>query len=425
MEAKSQLNNALIVEVGADIPRSAGATSGTLVTTSILADGELVVTDIGGVILDTTTVLQVQEIILVQKATIEGVARLIQTEPIKLQDILTYTGLEYQATVQQVSFIGYNGSSGAFDVINSNNYEINISIRELMGQYAPLYPALFVAYESDATATQAEIANALYGLLAAKVATYNNRRPCIVELIGSAAGAATTDTVTLNFGSTVITGATNIAGVAAVGDYIRVGSQSTVTDELYLIASIVGTTITLAVPFQGPTQTVAIYRGVAATINAGSFGIRVTGIQQPWVLDSRPYSVNMFDVGTAYSATPTSTTVRPYRGNGNYEQIIESQVTYFRSKGQLYNYTEFPPVQPFYTAVTNQDYATLNLSWRRYNNDVTVNPFVGNTLIACALDGNVANTFDTNYTGVATSFVDVLDAFCAQNPALQPQLGNL
>jgi hypothetical protein len=437
MEAKSQLNNTLFVQVGADIPRSAGATAGTLVSTGILADGELLVTDAGGVILDTTTVTQVDQIVLVQKATIQGVERLIQTEPIALGDIVSYTGFPFQGTVQQISYIGYNAVTGvgAFEVINSNNYIIDISVREMMGQYAPLYPASFVSYESDATATEAEIANGLYAKLAAQIATYT-KRPYYAELVSSAASIAITGaptSYTFTRGSKVVsydpTGGdpTNIA----VGDYLRTAAPVTGgVAPLYLVSAVDTTanTITLAVPYQTATTTIlaaAMSVGVAATINAGDFGIKITGIQQPWVLDSRPYSVNMMDVGIANTVTPTSLQVKPYRGNGNYEQIIESQVTYFRAKGLLHNYTEFPPYLPYFTAVTNQDYATLNLSWRRFNYSITTQPFVGNDLIACALDGNVANTFDTNYTGVPTSFVDVLDAFASQNPALQPQLGNL
>lgn len=435
MEAKSQLNNTLFVQVGSDIPRSAGATAGTLVSTGILADGELLVTDSGGVILDTTTVLQVDQIVLVQKATIQGVERLIQTEPIALGDIVSYTGLEYQATVQQISYIGYNAvtATGAFEVINSNNYIIDISVREMMGQYAPLYPSSFVSYESDATATQPEIANGLYSKLVAQIATYT-KRPYYVELVSSAASIAITGaptSYTFTFGSKVVsyvgTDPTNISA----GDYLRIAAAVTGgVAPLYLVTAVDTTanTITLAVPYQTSTTTVLaanISVGVAATINAGNFGIKITGIQQPWVLDSRPYDVNMIYVGIANTITPTSTQVSAYRGNGNYQQIIETQVTYFRAKGLLHNYTEFPPYLPYYTAVVGQKYATLNLGWRRFNYSITTQPFVGNDEIACALDGNVANTFDTNYTGVPTSFVDVLDAFVTQNPAFQAQLPNL
>lgn len=435
MEAKSQLNNTLFVQVGSDIPRSAGATAGTLVSTGILADGELLVTDPGGVILDTTTVLQVDQIVLVQKATIQGVERLIQTEPIALGDIVSYTGFPYQATVQQISYIGYNAvtGSGAFEVINSNNYIIDISVREMMGQYAPLYPASFVSYESDATATEAEIANGLYSKLVAQIATYT-KRPYYAELVSSAASIAITGaptSYTFTFGSKVVSYIGTDPSNISAGDYLRIAAPVTGgVAPLYLVTAVDTTanTITLAVPYQTSTTTILAANmsvGVAATINAGDFGIKITGIQQPWVLDSRPYSVNMMDVGIANTVTPVTKQVSPYRGNGNYQQIIETQVAYFRAKGLLHNYTEFPPYLPYYTAVTGQNYATLNLGWRRFNYSITTNPFIGNDEIACALDGNVANTFDTNYTGVPTSFVDVLDAFVTQNPAFQPQLPNL
>lgn len=433
MRAVSQLNNALITLVGADIDRSASATAGTQVSTGILANGEIVVTDIGGIILDTTTVTQVDQVILVQKATIEGVARLIQTEPISPNQLIAYQGKEYLPTVQQVTYMGYNpvAGSGAIQVLNSYNYVWNTDIVELMGQLTIQYPALFVAYESDATATQAEIANALYALIVQKVNTYKNR-PAKPEMVASAASIAITGTVanfSFTYGSPVVGIDGTVTNISA-GDYLRLAAPVTGgTAPVYLVTAVNSpTSITLATPYVGTTQSIAVAAmsvGVAATINAGNFGIRLTGLQQPWVLDSRAYGVNVFNVGSPSPLTPVATTTKAFIGSGEYELITEEQVLYFRSKGQIYNYTEFPPIQPFYTTVSGQDYATLNLVWRTYNNDVTVQPFTGSVLVACALDGNVPNTFKTNFIGDPTSFVSVLDQFATLNPALQPQAGNL
>jgi hypothetical protein len=300
-----------------------------------------------------------------------------------------------------------------------------------MGQDASsLFYPILGQYVADSSATQEEVCDGLYKDLVAALAQWAPTRPVFAERTISAAGAATTDTVAITQYSNAISGATTIAGAAAVGDYVRIGSQSTVTDEVYQIIAINGTTLTLDTPIQGPSiASVAIYRVVQATAQAGNWGIRITGIQQPWKLDSRGYGVNVFQVGIAINSnagtTRRATSTEPYRGNGNYQQVTESEVTFWRNQGQMYSYTEFPPVQPTYTTVVGQNYSTLNITWKKTVDHVNISPFKGNIMVACALDGNVAHTFKTNYTGVATSAVDVLDAFMSLNPALSPQVGNL
>ena len=106
-----------LVNIAKNISRSAGATAGTIAVPSILADGEMVVTDLAGRILNSTTVLGQTKIRIVQ-------ARGVKTPPLQiytldLNSIGIYTGEAYSAAVDQVSYIGYNGTSGDVEATSS------------------------------------------------------------------------------------------------------------------------------------------------------------------------------------------------------------------------------------------------------------------------------------------------------------------
>lgn len=413
---------------GADVARSAGATAGTVVSPGILAQGEIVVTDASNRILDTATVLTADSIKLVMGRGANE--ELWQSQVFTSDDILRYVGREYQAKVQQVSYYGYNAATGvgAIDAIDDNYYTGVISFYELASQEASalMAPVLF-DYLSDGSATQEEVANGLYRQAVRQI-SYWTRRPVLIERVTSTPGVATTDNVTVTNGSNAILNAPNIAAAAAVGDYIRVGSQSTVTDEIYQITAITGNDLTLDTAFQGDTAVgVAIHRVVQGTLQTGNdLGIRVTGLNQPFILDSRPYSLVTFQLGIKNAgSTPLTTAVNAFIGHGTYEQMRTLEAASWRNQGQIFTYTEFPPTTVETDLVATQNHSTLELVLRKPNRALTNTDFRAQLCIACALDGNVANTFDTSYVGAATSTVDVLDTYISNFTNLTAQAGNL
>jgi hypothetical protein len=65
----------------------------------------------------------------------------------------------YTAAAEQISFVGYNGSSGSLDVIDNNNYIINVQLKDFI-QGRPYDK--FAAYKSVSSgATQVQIATGL------------------------------------------------------------------------------------------------------------------------------------------------------------------------------------------------------------------------------------------------------------------------
>jgi hypothetical protein len=432
MIAQPQILDNFKFFAGADLARSAGATAGTLASPGILADGEIVITDASNVILSTATVLTTNTPIkiVMGRGTTEN---LWESQLFTYNDITNYTGTAYAAKVQQVSYYGFNGVTGvgSFQAINNNYYSLVVSFYELVSQEASaLMNPIIVDFLSDASATQGEVANGLYRNLVRQL-SYWTRRPILAELLNANAGAATTGatgTLTATQGSPIVTATVSATAEFAAGDYVRFGTG--VNDPVYLIASAVGTTLTLDVPFQGASGSFVAGAAeyiTAALANAANFGIKVTGLNQPFILDSRPYGLVTFQIGISGGGTTNlSYQVGAFMGHGTFEQMRTLEAASWRNQGQIYTYTEFPPTTVLTDLIAAQNHSTLDIVLRKPNRALTNTDLRAQLCLACALDNNVANTFDTNYTGgLLTGCVDVLDAYVTNFTNLTAQLGNL
>jgi hypothetical protein len=430
MIAQPQILDNFKLFAGADVARSAGATAGTVVSPGILAVGEIVITDPSNVILSTATVLTASAIkVVMGRGTTEN---LWESQLFNFNDISAYTGTPFASKVQQVSYYGYNANTntGSFQPINNNYYSLVISFYELVSQEASaLMNPIIVDFLSDASATQPEVANGLYRNLVRQL-SYWTRRPILAEMVASAAGQATNDAAAvLTQGSPLVTNAPNLATtVGIVGDYIRVGSQSNDLDEVYLIAATDGvSTLTLATPFQSASVTSLIHQVLDTDVALGNMGIRVTGLNQPFILDSRPYGLVTFQIGISGGGTTNlSYQVGAFIGHGTYEQMRTLEAASWRNQGQIFVYTEFPPTTVLTDLIAAQNHSTLDLVLRKANRALTNTDFRAQLCLACALDNNVASTFDTSYTaGLGTGCVDVLDAYVTNFTNLTAQVGNL
>ena len=430
MIAQPQILDNFKLFAGADVARSAGATAGTVVSPGILAVGEIVITDPSNVILSTATVLTASAIkVVMGRGTTEN---LWESQLFNFNDITAYTGTPFASKVQQVSYYGYNANTntGSFQPINNNYYSLVVSFYELVSQEASaLMNPIIVDFLSDASATQPEVVNGLYRNLVRQL-SYWTRRPILAEMVASAAGQATNDAAAvLTQGSPLVTNAPNLATtVGIVGDYIRVGSQSNDLDEVYLIAATDGvSTLTLATPFQSASVTSLIHQVLDTDVALGNMGIRVTGLNQPFILDSRPYGLVTFQIGISGGGTTNlSYQVGAFIGHGTYEQMRTLEAASWRNQGQIFVYTEFPPTTVLTDLIAAQNHSTLDLVLRKANRALTNTDFRAQLCLACALDNNVASTFDTSYTaGLGTGCVDVLDAYVTNFTNLTAQVGNL
>jgi hypothetical protein len=435
MKSQSVIKDQFRLIVAKDIART--ATVGALASPTSLADGEVVVTDAGNVILDQTTVLLTDRIKVVQG---RGAAKpLFETATFTVQEVYQYKGQAFEDAQQQVTYLGYDAvaNAGSVEVLNNNAYAMTITFQEitvpgLQGSYVPVS----VWYQSDATATQVKVVNGLYNNLVRQLAFFN--LPVILAERVNANTAArvsagSAGTLSFSQGSKTVTIAGGVWGASTiVGAYLCLSAADTAP--VYKITAITSTTALVLDQVWQAADTTAAFNGAQAlpAASVGDFGIKLTGIEQPFVLDSRPVDKVQFNVGIsnsqgAASSTTVSTTAIATYGHGTYALITTQQADSSRNAGNFYGYAEYPYDKPLTTTVTGQDYSTLNIGTRvgrGLNGELTPNNFVANIEIACALDANVANTFDTNIIG-ASGAASVVDAFVTANTALPSQLGNL
>lgn len=430
MIAQPQILDNFKFFAGADVNRSVGVAAGTVVSPAILAQGELVITDASNVVLDTISVLTTTsplKIVMGRGAN----AALWESQLFTYRDIQNYTGTAFANKVQQVSYYGYNPVTGvgSFQAINDNYYTLVISFYELVSQEASsLMNPILVDYLSDATATQEEVVLGLYRNLVRQL-FYWTRKPILAEVVNANVGniaAAAGSVITWSQGSPLIA-CTNTAGFA-VGDYVRFGTG--VNDPVHKItALVVNTSFTVSAPLQtSGTLTAPNWEGItAAGAVANNFGIKVTGLNQPFILDSRPVSLVTFQIGiSGGGSTNLSYQVGAFIGNGTFEQMRTLEAASWRNQGQLFTYTEFPPTTVLTDLIPAQNHSTLNLVLSKANKALTNTDFRQQLCLACALDANVPNTFKTSYTGGAgDGIVDVLDTYVTNFTNLAAQLGNL
>ena len=107
MKSQSVIKDQFRLIVAKDIART--ATVGALASPTSLADGEVVVTDAGNVILNSTDALTADRIKIVQG---RGASKpLFETATFTAAEIYQYKGQAFEDAIQQVTYLGYGTSA--------------------------------------------------------------------------------------------------------------------------------------------------------------------------------------------------------------------------------------------------------------------------------------------------------------------------
>lgn len=431
MNAQPYQNGNMRVFIAADRARTTGL---TLASPGALGNGEVVITDLGMNVLDTTTVLSQDQVLIVQgRGTNE---ELLISAPLNYRDIIKYEGRQFAARTEKVDYVGYNPITGigSIDTINSNDYRLNIYFQDQTpSMQHGLYMGVRGWYNSDSTATATEVALGTYNDIVDKLAKWKHQKQIRPELVNSQNTTVTASTVasgsvTFTPGSNVVTfTVANNGDTQTVGDFIRVGLG--LTDEVYRIEQLIGTTqARINRPFQEATSTTLTatnYEFILAA-NVGNFGIRFTGLDREFDVDERPLSIVTWQTSLINFGTTTVTNaVSPTTGHGTYRHVATMEHASWGVVGQIFHLRQLLPRKRFLDAVSTQNYSTITLSWSKIVGSTTRTELPGSITIACALDNNVANTFDTNIRGGVQSVADVLDAWITNFTSLSAQAFNL
>jgi len=430
-----------LVSIAKNISRSAGATAGTVATPSILADGEMVVTDAAGRILNSTTVLGQTKIRIVQ-------ARGIKTPPLKIFDldlnsINLYSGDAFAAAVDQVTYIGYNGTSGTVEATGSTAEKRFITKTTPLPNSMTfgavpfnLKDSLFVSPVSTSSLLNAE------GILKNLIISFRPNREIDFnpkfELVGSdtfvAYGANTITSMRFTKYSkqvTVVQGSTGLA--IAAGSYIRIsGTVGATTAPIYKVktGAVIGASTTAAIElewaFQGTTGVVLVANLTNKAAVAGDVGVKISGVPMRYDVNRwRQYDRMRFTISlvNGYTTTAVTNGVGAFDGNGTWQQTMNDEYIYWGDAGQI-NPMQIPFLPREQDAEINNNYSVLNIGWMNSVEDtmVATGKLKGNIILYL---NKTSGTFGTNITGAVTSLVTVLDAFVAQRAGFTAQIGNL
>jgi hypothetical protein len=330
-----------------------------------LADGEIAVVNSHNLVLSATSVLTDD---VVAESGIKFIKRngtdIITSDLVKQGNILAIKATAYSAGAEQVSYIGYNGTSGAIEVANSKLYVVRLELKEQDQTGIGQHMLLNAPYKSDANATQLEIALGLVTMLS-KVLRRQTVAPIAATLISDVAYAATAKfahDVTIVNGEQYVTIGTNSQYNTnvelAVGDYVRINSTSTVTggavtNQIYKVTELTsGTIFKVDRPIEAPSGTyptlisgankggrvsVLTAAKVAASTN---LGIKLTGLARGFQLGKGPYSKVSFKIGldsaSSFGATPVTYATAMSLGQGTYEQVAELEWDLLGNDGNPY-----------------------------------------------------------------------------------------
>jgi len=273
------------------------------------------------------------------------------SEPIKVADLKRATLKAYVAPSEQVDYIGYNGTSGAIEVLNSNLYQANVEMANYGTTGSELRYRKQGHFMSPANSTQIGNAEGLRDSLIRNFKREPEQR-ILFEMVCDNAGdvlGTSVNNMVFTKGSTIVSAAdiddASGAGVELIaGALLRVGTA--VTDPVYRIVSVdtSGNTLKLDQAFQGETVTIAdtgVEQIPYGDFGAASFGIKLTGVAQKFSLgkirhEKMSFVTQLVDMGATLVTKSTASKI----GLGDGKVVAEEEWFSSGNYGELYRMGE-------------------------------------------------------------------------------------
>ena len=300
--------------------------------------------------------------------------KIIESPVYNYSQLKQKNAVNYAAGTEQKTYVGYNGTTGSIAVANSDVYHIHLTRKDwssTWGEHGNI--KLAAAYESDASATQTEIADALVTNASKTFQTEKRKSGVLVTKVGrinSATVTATNDFLgdaTVVQGVNAITVAESLAeddgGVYAtstnivVGDYIRIGSVgggTALTSQVYKVTAVSGVasalaTLTLDRPVLEASGTYAaathdIEVIPSATAIAANWGLSFESAPVKFVPGMFKYQNVTFEVtlSEAFGSTLVTKATAAYKGIGTYKEVAEVEWELRGNRGEGYKVASFP-----------------------------------------------------------------------------------
>ena len=256
---------------------------------------------------------------------------------------------------EQVSYVGYNGTSGDINAIDYNEYILSLIYKHddmMWSEQINIKPYLVT---TESGASKLTIINSFASLI--NNDSYSKVKADLVCNVALDTAYDMTNAITVVKGSNVINVANDLtyntaAGTLAVGDYIRLAITNTtcaLTNPVYKVTAIDTLAVTLDKPVTSESGSYTDAQNSSQVIPAANFtssvgvGLRLTGVALDWVAKGVfPYKQVAFDLTLkGFGSTTQSTTAATYP-MGYYKQV--SDIEWFSQFGSdgLRNATQHP-----------------------------------------------------------------------------------
>ena len=278
----------------------------------------------------------------------------------------------YSAEQQQITRIGYNGTTGTLPVANDTEYWIKLRKNDNDAANRSQPTSLFAGpVKTDATGTQEELALALTKSGIKNMSTQpasNNGYVIFETLNGGARSAATaTGAVTLTFtkGSKSVAASAATASTNVVaGDYISIAAAT--TTGVYKVTAKDGSgNLTLETAYQSATVAIVASAASIRIANAAAIaadgGVQISGVVSDFDVNAfRNYYSNRF-TATFSDTTVLNTHVQgALEGTGVWQEAAMAEYMSMGNQGEN-QMLSVPPKLRTSSVVTDGEYAVLTL----------------------------------------------------------------
>jgi len=292
-----------------------------------------------------------------------------KTKPFTVEQVTNPVYQAYVARTEQVTYFGYNGTSGSLDAANNTYYSLRMTLNHTFGMLNNSPLMLTFPYKSDSSATQREVAAGL-AIAATQVKDRQAFKCFKVERVNSGAQLVSLNNLSFTNGSKDFTSADDDTASILVGSIIRIeepeNNGAAVTDPCYVVAShdsgaTTARIYTLDQPFQGVTNADNDY---CETVTEGNWGLKFTGISVADAafdpINDEPF-VSSFDIQSSesFETAAVTYTTKPLIGRGTY-QLVAAQEAYAQFLRKRPAISAYPRTQYLQSAVEGDTYAIFS-----------------------------------------------------------------
>lgn len=310
----------------------------------------------------------------------------------------TVNKYDYAADTQQVSYLGYNGTTGELDDTAGATYTLGVNLLYTSGVLNTT-PQIKTIPAYNQSGTQYELATVLLKSFN-KMMTLENRKPIRADRIYSGDTTDIAETLEVVKGSTGVTAG---GSPPNAGDWIFI--EDNAGDEIvYKVEAVSGNNLTLDVPYTGDSETVSANDwGTIDDEDTGDWGIRFVGeavdpnsfdvVTETHRVVSFKLSWDRVDAPAAADADPTTIDydTDPAVGRGTFMEVGVREVYTTMNEGNPF-ISAYPPTKYRKMADPDNEYNVyvINATDDEYTSATTGQKPVSKYNIYIAADESVA-----------------------------------